>query len=82
MQTPNSLEISHVLPVRALIDPSQTPPSLVTVAIAEKPHYTSWSKEKTDNLPTDKTEQVTSDMKQMFIHNFLKKFKQYHFVAL
>ncbi len=25
MQTPNSLEISHVLPVRALIDPSQNP---------------------------------------------------------
>ncbi len=51
----------------------KTRPPLVTVAKQCRSHYTSCShtvkntsqsKEETDNTPTEKTEQVTSDMKQ------------------
>ncbi len=66
-------------------------PSLVTVAMSDKPccshttpcshtvKNTLWSKEETDNMPTVKTEQVTSGMKQGLsfqILSFCKKFKQ------
>ncbi len=65
---------------------------IVTVTMTDKDsHYTSCShavkntsqsKEETDNTPTEKTEQVTADMKQglrtlsFSIESFLKKFKQ------
>ncbi len=67
-------------------------PSVVTAATSEKPrlsHITNHiltqskihrkSKEETDNVPTDETEQVTSDMKQGLsfqMLSFFKKFKQ------
>ncbi len=50
------------------IDPSQRPTPFVTVAVSDKQcrsHTTHRSHAvKTENTPTDKTEQVTSGMKQ------------------
>ncbi len=72
------------------IDRSQNPPTLSYCCYARHTmHYTcshavkntSQSKEETDNTLTEKTEQVTSGMKQglrtlSFKLSFLKKFKQ------
>ncbi len=56
------------------------PPSF-TVVVSDKPWRSHvLSKEETDNAPTDKTEQVTSGMKQslsfQILSFFLNKFKQ------
>ncbi len=52
------------------LTPCKNPPTLVTVAMSDKPcrshitHHVLTQKKKTDNIPNNKTEQVTSGMKQ------------------
>ncbi len=62
---------------RHVIDPLQRPAPLVTVATSDMPHITflfTRSKEKTDNAPTDKIEQVTSSMKHSLSFQILSYF--------
>ncbi len=67
------IQIDRSAPANFQLTLRKTHPPLVTISMTEKQtHYTrshavkniSQSKEDTDNTPTEKTEQFTSDMKQ------------------